>query len=51
MADGNKKKSRNYGHSYGVKAIEGIIDEAISQKIKYNFIHFFYRKLEKPKKK
>ena len=41
IMDGNgrwgikKKKSRNYGHSYGVKAIEGIIDEAISQKIKY----------------
>ena len=30
-----KKKSRNYGHSVGVKVVEQIISEAISNNIKY----------------
>ena len=47
IMDGNgrwgikKKKSRNYGHTNGVKVIEGIIDEAISQKIKYLTLYTF----------
>ena len=41
IMDGNgrwgikKKKSRNYGHSVGVKVVEQIISEAISNNIKY----------------
>ena len=41
IMDGNgrwgiqKKKSRNYGHSKGIKVIENIIEEAVSKKIKY----------------
>ena len=40
IMDGNgrwgikKKKSRNYGHTAGVKVVENIIREAISKKIK-----------------
>ena len=37
----NKKKSRNYGHSIGVKTVENIINEAISQKIKYLTLYTF----------
>ena len=58
IMDGNgrwgikKKKSRNYGHSEGVKVVEKIIEEAISKKIKYlTLIYFFNRKLEKTKKR
>ena len=41
IMDGNgrwgiqKKKSRNYGHSKGIKVVENIIEEAVSKKIKY----------------
>ncbi len=41
IMDGNgrwgikKKKSRNYGHSVGIKVVEQIISEAISNNIKY----------------
>ena len=47
IMDGNgrwglkKKKSRNYGHSIGVKTVEKIINEAISLKIKYLTLYTF----------
>ncbi len=47
IMDGNgrwgfkKKKSRNYGHSVGVKTVEKIIYQAISQKIKYLTLYTF----------
>ncbi len=47
IMDGNgrwglkKKKSRNYGHSIGVKTLENIINEAISLKIKYLTLYTF----------
>ncbi len=47
IMDGNgrwglkKKKSRNYGHSVGVKTVENIIYQAISQKIKYLTLYTF----------
>ena len=47
IMDGNgrwgmkKRNSRNYGHTIGVKAVEGIIEEAISQKIKYLTLYTF----------
>ena len=47
IMDGNgrwglkKKNSRNYGHSIGVKTVENIINEAISQKIKYLTLYTF----------
>ena len=47
IMDGNgrwgikKKKSRNYGHSQGVKVVENIISEAISRKIKYLTLYTF----------
>ena len=37
----NKKKSRNYGHTVGVKVVENIIREAIFQKIKYLTLYTF----------
>ena len=50
IMDGNgrwgiqKKKSRNYGHSEGIKVVENIINEAVSKKIKYLSL---WRRLEK----
>jgi len=47
IMDGNgrwgikKKNSRNYGHKVGVKVVNGIIAEAISQKIKYLTLYTF----------
>ena len=47
IMDGNgrwgikKKKSRNYGHTVGVKVVENIIREAIFQKIKYLTLYTF----------
>ncbi len=47
IMDGNgrwglkKKKSRNYGHSVGVKNVEKIISEAISNNIKYLTLYTF----------
>ena len=47
IMDGNgrwgikKKKSRNYGHSEGVKNVERIIEEAIYNKIKYLTLYTF----------
>ena len=47
IMDGNgrwgikKKKSRNFGHSAGVKTVEKIIEEAISIKIKYLTLYTF----------
>tara|TARA_B100001173_G_scaffold309700_1_gene322647 strand:- start:129 stop:809 length:681 start_codon:yes stop_codon:yes gene_type:complete len=47
IMDGNgrwgikKKKSRNYGHTAGVKVVENIIREAISKKIKYLTLYTF----------
>ena len=47
IMDGNgrwgikKKKSRNFGHSAGVKTVEKIIEEAISNKIKYLTLYTF----------
>ena len=47
IMDGNgrwgmkKKNSRNYGHSAGVKVVNDIIIEAISQKIKYLTLYTF----------
>ena len=43
MVDGGlkKKKSRNYGHTEGVKVVEKIIEEAISNKIKYLTLYTF----------
>ncbi len=47
IMDGNgrwgikKRKSRNYGHSVGVKVVEEIISEAISNKIKYLTLYTF----------
>ncbi len=47
IMDGNgrwgikKKKTRNYGHSEGVKIVEKIIEEAISNKIKYLTLYTF----------
>ena len=47
IMDGNgrwgikKKKSRNYGHKEGVKTVEKIIEEAISNKIKYLTLYTF----------
>ena len=41
IMDGNgrwgiqKKKSRNYGHSKGIKVVENIVEEAVQKKIKY----------------
>ena len=40
MVDGNKKIC-NYGHSVGVKVVESIISEAISNKIKYLTLYTF----------
>ena len=46
------KNSRNAGHKEGLNTVEKIIKETIKQKIKFlNFICFFYRKLEKTKKR
>ncbi len=47
IMDGNgrwgmkKKNSRDYGHTAGVKVVESIINEAISQKIKYLTLYTF----------
>ena len=47
IMDGNGRwgiknnKSRNYGHSKGVKVVEHIISEAISKKIKYLTLYTF----------
>ena len=47
IMDGNgrwgikKKKSRNYGHSEGIKVVENIINEAVSKKIKYLTLYTF----------
>ena len=47
IMDGNgrwglkKKKSRNYGHSQGIKVVENIISEAVSNKIKYLTLYTF----------
>ena len=47
IMDGNgrwgikKKKSRNFGHTAGVKTVEKIIEEAISLKIKYLTLYTF----------
>ena len=47
IMDGNgrwgikKKKTRNYGHTRGVKVVESIISEAISKKIKYLTLYTF----------
>ena len=47
IMDGNgrwgikNKKSRNFGHSKGVKVVEHIISEAISKKIKYLTLYTF----------
>ena len=47
IMDGNgrwgikKRKSRNYGHSQGVKVVENIISEAINRKIKYLTLYTF----------
>ncbi len=47
IMDGNgrwglkKKKSRNYGHSIGVRVVEEIISEAISNNIKYLTLYTF----------
>ena len=47
IMDGNgrwgikKKKSRNYGHSEGVKVVEKIVEEAISNNIKYLTLYTF----------
>ena len=57
IMDGNgrwglkKKKSRNYGHSEGVKVVEKIIAEAISNKIKYlTLFTFSTENWKRPKK-
>tara|TARA_Y100000992_G_C21261401_1_gene491482 strand:- start:1029 stop:1709 length:681 start_codon:yes stop_codon:yes gene_type:complete len=47
IMDGNgrwglkKKNSRNFGHSQGVKTVEKIIEEAVSNKIKYLTLYTF----------
>tara|TARA_B100001175_G_scaffold317200_1_gene333270 strand:+ start:1408 stop:2085 length:678 start_codon:yes stop_codon:yes gene_type:complete len=47
IMDGNgrwgikKKNSRNYGHNEGVKTVEKIIEESISNKIKYLTLYTF----------
>ncbi len=47
IMDGNgrwglkKKKSRNYGHTAGVKVVEKIIEESISNNIKYLTLYTF----------
>ena len=47
IMDGNgrwgikKKNSRNYGHTVGVKNVENIISEAISNSIKYLTLYTF----------
>jgi|TARA_A100001011_G_scaffold371595_1_gene429120 undecaprenyl diphosphate synthase len=47
IMDGNgrwgikKRKSRNYGHSEGVKVVEKIVEEAISSNIKYLTLYTF----------
>ena len=47
IMDGNgrwglkKKKSRNFGHSEGVKTVEKIIEESILNKIKYLTLYTF----------
>ena len=47
IMDGNgrwgikKKKSRNYGHSVGVKVAEKIIEESILKKIKFLTLYTF----------
>ena len=47
IMDGNgrwglkKKKSRNYGHSQGIKVVENIINEAVSKKINYLTLYTF----------
>ena len=47
IMDGNgrwglkKRKSRNYGHSVGVRTVDSIINEAIFQKIKYLTLYTF----------
>ena len=47
IMDGNgrwgiqKKKSRNYGHSEGIKVVENIINEAVNKKIKYLTLYTF----------
>ena len=47
IMDGNgrwglkKKKSRNYGHTIGVKNVENIINEAISNNVKYLTLYTF----------
>ena len=47
IMDGNgrwgikKKKSRNYGHSKGIKVVENIINEAVRKKIKYLTLYTF----------
>ena len=47
IMDGNgrwgikKKKTRNYGHTRGVKIVESIISEAISKNIKYLTLYTF----------
>ena len=47
IMDGNgrwglkKNKSRNYGHSQGVKTVEKIIEEAVSNNIKFLTLYTF----------
>ena len=57
IMDGNgrwgikKKKSRNYGHNEGVKVVEKIIAEAISNNIKYlTLFTFSTENWKRPKK-
>ena len=57
IMDGNgrwgikKKKSRNYGHQKGIKVVQNIINEAISQKIKHlTLFTFSTENWKRPKK-
>ena len=56
IMDGNgrwglkKKKSRNYGHAIGIKNVEKIIYEAISNKIQHLTLYTFQLKIGKDKK-
>ena len=47
-----KEKSRNFGHSEGVKTVEKIIEESILNKIKYLTLYTFSTEnWKRPKKR
>ena len=49
---GNKKNSRNYGHSEGIKVVKEIIDAAVLKKIKFLTLYTFSTEnWRRPKKK